>query len=146
MELISIIISVLALLFSGYTYFAHDRKLKKQEEILKDYQLRSLAQNEAESKKAVIRAKTLKMSGGKRTLYIYNVGKAKARNVTIELPNPDEVYACSPDFPIKYNELLPDAPREIILFLSEGDDELTLNYTWDDDFATGNVETQTVDL
>jgi len=54
MEIISIILSVLALLFSAYTYFAHDKKLKEQERQLNDYQFRSLKQGEEENLKAII--------------------------------------------------------------------------------------------
>lgn len=146
MEIVSIILSVLALLFTGYTYFAHDKKLKEQERQLNDYQLRSLKQGEEENLKAVIRAKTVKMTGGKRTLYIYNAGKAKARNITIEQLEEKQVYSSIPHFPLTYNELLPEAFREVTLFLCEGDDELTLNYTWDDDYQTSNKESQTIDL
>ena len=41
---------------------------------------------------------------------------------------------------------LPDAYREVTLLLSEGDDELTLNYKWEDDYSKENKETQTIDL
>ena len=145
MEIVSIILSVLALSFSAYTFFAHDRKLKEQERQLNDYQLRSLLQSEEENKKAVIRAKAVNTGRGKRTLYINNEGKAKAKNVVVVLPNGEDIIS-NPQFPIQYTELIPDAPREVILFLTEGDDELTLNYTWDDEYATGNKETQTIDL
>lgn len=146
MEIVTIIISGLALLFSGFTYFVHDRKLKNQERQLNDYQLRSLVHREEENMKAIIRAKAVKYSGGNRTLYIYNAGKAKARNVIVDLPKPDQVYSSNAEFPLKYCELLPDATREVVLFLCEGDDELTLNFTWDDDCQVGNKETQTIDL
>ena len=52
----------------------------------------------------------------------------------------------SPVFPLSYKELLPDAYREVTLLLSEGDDELTLNYKWEDDYSKENKETQTIDL
>lgn len=146
MDTITIILSVLALLFSGFTYLAHDRKLKKQEKLLNDYQLRFLAQSEEENKKAVIRAKAVKYNGGNRTLYIYNTGKAKAFNVIVDMPNPSQVFSSNTKFPLKYAELLPDAPREVILYLCEGDNELTLNYTWDDDYQKENKESQTIDL
>lgn len=146
MEIVSIILSVLALLFTGYTYFAHDKKLKEQERQLNDYQLRSLKLDEEENLKAVIRAKAVKMTGGKRTLYIYNAGKAKARNIIVEQLEKKQVYSSSHHFPLTYNELLPEAFREVTLYLCEGDDELTLNYTWDDDYQTSNKESQTIDL
>jgi hypothetical protein len=146
MEIASLIIAILALLFSGFTYFAHDRKLKKQEIKLNEYQLRYLAQSEEESKKAVIRAKSVKTTGGKRTLYIYNAGKAKAQKVTVEMPNEKQVYASNPQFPLSYDCLLPEAYREVTLLLCEGNDDLTLNYTWNDDYQKGNKESQTIDL
>lgn len=142
----SIIIATLALLFSIFTYVAHDRKLKNQEKLLNEYQLRALAQGEEDNKKAVIRAKALKIKNGQRTLLICNIGKAKARNVVVAMDKDDQVFATRPKMPVSYSELLPDAPREIILHLTEGDDILTLNYTWDDDFGSNNQESQTIDL
>ena len=146
MEILSALLALLAFGFSFYTFFAHDRRLKKQENLLNEYQLRSLAQNEEENKKAIIRAKAVKYNSGNRTLYIYNTGKAKARNLKVEMPNGDQVYASRPDFPLNYEELLPDASREVILLLSEGDDELTLTFEWEDDYSKDNKEQQTIDL
>lgn len=146
MEIISALLAIFAFVFSLYTFFAHDRRLKKQENLLNEYQLRSLAQNEEENKKAIIRAKAVKYNSGNRTLYIYNTGKAKARNLKVIMPKDDQVYASRPDFPLHYDELLPDASREVILYLSEGDDELTLIYEWEDDYSKENKEQQTIDL
>ena len=81
MGIASLIIALLALLFAGFTYLAHDRKLKKQEEQLNEYQLRSLAQSEEEKQKAVIRAKAVKHTGGKRTLYIYNSARPRLKTL-----------------------------------------------------------------
>ena len=144
--MISVFIAILAFLFSVCTYVIHDRKLKKQESLLNEYQLRALSQGEEEKKKAVIRAKAIKIKGGQRTLYVYNTGNAKARNVIVAMIKDDQVFATRPEMPVTYSELLPDAHREIILHLTEGDDVLTLNFTWDDDFNTNNNETQTIDL
>lgn len=146
MNYISIIIAIIALLFSVFTYFAHDRKLKKQETILNEYQIRIMAHSEDDNKKAIIRAKIDKNGGGKATLFIYNCGKAKARNLAVNMSSEAAVGIIRPQLPQKYNELLPNAYREFKLFLCEGEDELTLNYVWDDDFKAGNEETQTVDL
>lgn len=146
MDMISIIVAVLALVFSCYTFFAHDRRLKKQEKLLNEYQLRLMVQSEEENKKAVIRAKAVKYTGGKRTLYIYNTGKAKARNLKVDMVDNEQVVASRPEFPQAYEELLPDASREVLLLLSEGDDEITLTFEWEDDFRKDNKERQTVDL
>lgn len=146
MDMISIIIATLALLFSIFTYLAHDRQLKKQEKQLNDYQIRMMAQSEDENKKAVIRAKVDKPAGGRRTLYICNIGKAKAKNLIVDVPNPNDVYAANPEFPQTFAELLPNAHREFTLFLTEGNDELTLSYTWEDDYNKENKEDQTIDM
>lgn len=146
MEILPIILSTLALSFSFYTFFAHDRRLKKQERLLNDYQLRLLDQSEKDSKKAVIRAKAVKYTRGKRTLYICNIGKTEAKNLKVDLPNPDEVYSSNPKFPLLYERLLPEASREVQLFLTEGNDELDLIYEWEDDYSVKNRESQTIDL
>ena len=144
--MISLVIAILAFLLSVSTYIIHDRKLKEQEKLLNEYQLRAFVQGEEEKKKAVIRARAVKTNRGERTVVIYNTGKAMARNLTVAMEKEDQVFATNPDLPITYSELLPDAFREIKLFLAEGDDVLTLNYTWDDDFGVNNKESQTIDL
>ena len=146
MDMISIIIAALALAFSCYTFFAHDRRLKKQEQLLNEYQLRLMAQSEEENKKAIIRAKSVKYTGGKRTLYIYNTGKVKASNLKVDMIEDEQVIASKPNLPQTYEELLPDASREILLLLTEGDDEITLTFEWEDDFSKNNKESQTIDL
>ena len=146
MDIISIIIAVLAFAFSCYTFFAHDRRLNKQEKLLNEYQLWSMAQSEEENKKAVIRAKAVKYTGGKRFLYIYNTGRSKARNLKVDMIDDDQVIASRPELPITYTELLPDASREILILLTDGDDEITLTFEWEDDFGKENKESQTIDL
>ncbi len=146
MDIISIVVAGSALVLSLVTYFEHDRKLKKQEKLLNDYNLRVMEQSEAENKKAVIRARVVKPSSGNRTLYIYNTGKVKARNLTVDLPNHDEILVSTPEFPKTFEELLPDAYREFHLILLQGGEELTITYTWDDDFSKDNKESQTIDL
>lgn len=146
MDIISTVVAGLALVLSLLTYFKHDRKLKKQEKLLNDYNLRVMEQSEAENKKAVIRARVVKPSSGNRTLYICNTGKVKARNLTVDLPNHDEILVSNPEFPKTFKELLPDASREFHLILLQGDEELTITYAWEDDFSKDNKESQTIDL
>lgn len=146
MDIISVIVAVMALAFSCYTFFVHDRRLKKQEKQINEYQLRLMAQSEEKNKKAVIRAKSVKYTGGKRTLHISNIGMARARNLTVDMIDNEQVIASRPDLPQTYKELLPDASREIILLLTEGADEITLTFEWEDDFGKENKENQTIDL
>ena len=73
-----------ALLFSAYTYSKHDKKIKAQEQIINDYQINKIAKENEESKKASIRGNIIKGDKGKRTLKVYNCGKATARNIRVE--------------------------------------------------------------
>ena len=52
-----------------------------------------MAQGEEENKKAVIRAKAVKYNSGNRTLYICNDGKAIAKNLKVEMPDAEHVFA-----------------------------------------------------
>ena len=59
MEIVSSTLAALALVFSIYTFFAHDRRLKRQEKLLNEYQLRSLALSEDENKKQLFELRQL---------------------------------------------------------------------------------------
>ena len=54
MELASIILSIIALLGSLVTYIVHDRKIKRQEAKINEYQLAKIKEEEEDSKKAQI--------------------------------------------------------------------------------------------
>jgi len=84
MEMASIIISILALIGTVYTYFVHDRKIKRQESIINEYQLAKFKEEEEESKKAQICGNIVKYDSGKRVLKFYNRGKAMATNINIQ--------------------------------------------------------------
>lgn len=146
MEVITALLAIFAFGFSLYTFFAHDRRLKKQENLLNEYQLRLMALGEDELKQAVVRAEIGSRNKGNRTVYIANYGKAKASNLRIELINEDEIYASNPELPWDIKELLPRAHRDILLLLSEGNDEATFKFSWDDEYKKGNTEQQTISL
>ena len=84
MELYSLIISVLALIASVFTYLRHDKKLKEQERRINAYQLKQIEKEDLESKKAAIRGNIVKGLKGGRTLKVYNSGRATARNIRVE--------------------------------------------------------------
>ena len=56
MEIWSLIIAILALLFSAFTYLKHDKKLKDQARKINEYQLKKIEKDDLESKKAAILA------------------------------------------------------------------------------------------
>lgn len=109
-------------------------------------QIKKMRQEEEDSKKAVIRANILSRGGGSRILHITNQGKSKATNIHVDMPNSKQVYAIRPNIPCDIDQLLPGTHRVFRLFLCEGDDVLTLNFSWQDDFSNENKESQTIDL
>lgn len=84
MELASLILSIIALLGSLVTYIVHDRKIKKQEAKINEYQLAKIKEEEEDSKKAQVCGNIIKYDKGKRVLKVYNKGKAPAKNIRIE--------------------------------------------------------------
>ena len=74
LEIISISLSVIAIIASAFTYFKHDRKLKEQEHNINAYQLKQIADSEIEAKKAKISGATRKSSQSATILTIKNSG------------------------------------------------------------------------
>ena len=91
---VSLTISVLALVFGVYTYFAHDKKLKEQQALLNDLNIEKLKKESREQTKADVRVSLTidkepnnfsmrnfyETSG---TIKITNFGKATAHNIRI---------------------------------------------------------------
>lgn len=147
MELLSIIISIIALLFSGYTFFAHDMKLKEQERQLNDYQLRLLKQNEEEKNQVKIRGNIIPSTiKGNRILKIFNAGQAVAKNVCVEWLNPDNEVYVHWKFGL-IGDITPQNGRQYDISLCIGHPEtMRLRYTWIDDYKNNNVFEEDVQL
>lgn len=146
MELYSLIISVLALIASVFTYFMHDKKLKEQERRINEYQLKQIEQENLESKKAAIRGNIVKGLKDKRTLKVYNSGRTAAHNIKVEGLDVDGVFYLPQDlFP--YELMNPQDYSELILHLTCGcPSTLKLKYIWDDEFGCDNEFEQVLTL
>ncbi|WP_426698419.1 hypothetical protein [Alistipes communis] len=138
MEVWGLIISILALLASAFTYFKHDKKLKEQERKINEYQLKQIEKEDLESKKAAIRGNIVKGLKGKRTLKVYNSGRAIARNIRIEgldveglFHRADEVFPYELMNPQDYTEV------NIMLF-NNCAPTIKLKYIWDDESGKNN--------
>ena len=144
---VSLIVALGALGFSVFTYFAHDRELKRQERIINDFQLSALAREEAELKKAQIRGNIIKTSAkGGRELRIFNAGKSQARNVKVEWLNEENSVLLQDDFS-DIGVLTPQNYRAFHMALCMGHhDTMKLRYTWDDDSAENNVYEEDLQL
>jgi archaellum component FlaF (FlaF/FlaG flagellin family) len=145
MEVISLIIAIMALLFSGITYFAHDRRLKKQEEQINAYHLQKQEEEKTELKKAVVRGNVVKGEKGRRIIKVFNAGKAVARNIDIKLLGDGEFIGGNNPFP--YEFLNPQEGTEMTLFMHMGSpDKLLIELSWIDDFQTNNIHQQMLTL
>lgn len=138
MELYSLIISVLALIASVFTYLRHDKKLKEQERKINEYQLKQIEKEDLESKKAAIRGNIVKGLKGERTLKIFNSGRATARNIRIDGLDVDGVFYMPQDlFP--YELMNPQDYAELTLHLTYGcPSTIKLKYIWDDEYGDNN--------
>lgn len=145
LEVISIAISIVAILGSLTTYLVHEKKLKSQERKINEYQIRKFEAEDAEMKKAFIRANLIKGDRGKRIIKIYNKGKATARNVCFSIVEGDDIenklFIGHNPFPLQYmNEH--DYVDLIIHLHSGSPDQVTIRLTWEDDFKSDNVHSQ----
>ena len=138
MELYSLIISVLALIASVFTYLRHDKKLKEQERRINEYQLKQIEKEDLESKKAAIRGNIVKGLKSGRTLKVYNSGRATAHNIRVEGLGVDGIFYMGRDiFP--YELMNPQDYTELTMHLTCGcPSTIKLKYIWDDEYGNNN--------
>ena len=141
-----LIISCLALGVSVFTYFKHDKKIKAQEQIINDYQINKIAKENEDSKKASIRGNIIKGDRGKRTLKVYNCGKATARDIRVEGLDMGSFVVMRNDlFP--YELMNPQDYTEVIIWVVKGSPStIKLKYIWNDDFGQNNEFEQVLTL
>lgn len=134
----SLLLSVLALIASVFTYFKHDKKLKEQERKINEYQLKQIEKEDIESKKATIRGNIIQGFNGKRTLKVYNSGRAAARNVRVEgLDANGLIHRADELFP--YELMNPQDYTEVTIHLVVGcPSTIKLKYIWDDEYGDNN--------
>ncbi|WP_321517944.1 hypothetical protein [uncultured Bacteroides sp.] len=144
-DIISPVLSLIAIALTIVMYFKHDKRLKRQEEKLNAYQLKKIDNEEAENKKAQIKGNIVKSGNGSRVLKIFNSGKSIARNVRIEyLGDMEGIIPRDNHFP--YELLNPQDNTEIYLLLCGGASKLSIKYIWDDESKEGNEFTQILTL
>lgn len=146
MEVWGLIISILALAASAFTYFMHDKKLKAQECKINEYQLKQIEKEDLESKKAAVRGNIVKGSKDKRTLKIYNSGRAIARNARIEgLDLEGLCHSADGVFPFELMNPQDYTEVNIILF-NNCSPTIKLKYIWDDESGKNNEFEQVLTL
>lgn len=148
MEWASLIISIISLLISGISFFRYDRKIKKQNLILNQYQIQEIEKERIKKKCANISGE-IKMgkSNGMRKLIISNKGLAPARNINMtDIRNFRGILLTGmPCFP--FDLLNPGEHIEIPFMISESTpDNINMEYTWDDDNKVHNIYKQNLKL
>lgn len=148
MECVSLVISIIALLCTIGVYFIHDRKLKKQEGIIGEFNIKEFEHIETKRKQANVIAEFQKTGVSKRELIINNNGESEARNIRIESEDieRDKHFFQILDsnlFPIK--QLHPSSQISLKVILV-GDVAPTYDVTviWDDDFSNDRCLTSTI--
>lgn len=146
MTMASLIISCLSLLLAGFTFWFYDRKIKKQDAKINEYQIKQFESEQEEKKKAVVRANIIKEKEGRRTMKIFNSGKANAYNIRVEfLSDMNEIFYRNVLFP--YEKLMPQDSISLTLQLCIGaSNTIQVKFLWDDDFQKNNENIQVLSL
>lgn len=150
MDIASLIISIAALLFSGYVYIAHDRKLKQQQKILNAYQIEAMEKDKTEQKKAEVRVSLTNKQFSNSYSYwsgimvIKNYGKAVAHHVRIDKWGKRdfrgfENFTCL--------QLLPQETQEVpVTWLMHDCGELQVTVFWNDEYSKNRENKQILNL
>lgn len=142
--MIVILLSTCALALSAFTYFNHDRKIKKQQQLINDYQIEKVEKEKIESLHAVIEAKTIRKREGLNGIVIYNAGKSTAKSLVVTIPANELYEIMSNPCPI---DLRPQHNIEInIMLFNNFPEKVELKFEWKDEFKDTNIERQYVQL
>lgn len=145
MNIVAIIISSLALIFSVFTYLKHDKKIKHQSELLNKYHLEKIEKEKEQEKKAIIEANVIPGQKGSITIKVYNRGKSIARNVNVIIPENDGYHVFINPCPI---DIRPQNGIDIKLgaLLDKHPDKIEIEFEWSDDFSEKNTEKQMIQI
>lgn len=119
-------------------YYRHDKRIKKQEQLLNELQIRQYKKAEEQEKQAKVECNIIQGNKGGRKIRFYNSGLFDARNVRIEILNKDTLEGVEMIGNWGPYELITprNGHREERIFLCEGHtDVLQLRITWDDDYG-----------
>ena len=131
-EAAGLILSIIALVFTIVTYVCHERKIKKQSEILNKYHIEKL-------QKAIIYTDIFRDKTGPYICRFSNNGETSAKRFTVHVPAIEGVYRAVNPTPVN---LRPGDKIDIILNLTEAvPDILNIEMEWKDEFKEDNHDT-----
>ena len=113
----------------------------------KRLQVEELKQKAIEKKQAKVRGNIIEgRSLGTRILKIFNAGQSKAKDVTVEWLNPDDLVMVQWEFGV-LGEISPQSSRSINMALCEGHPEtMRLRYSWSDEYEDNNTYEEDVQI
>ncbi len=145
-EISALLIAFLSLIGSLYTYYRFNKKLKKQEILINDFQIDKNKKENEELNKAEIEANSNYNGKGNNTIYIYNKGKSEARNVNVIIPDEEDIFVINKDKLFPTNIL----PRNSVKFIIEASmnapDKIDIILKWEDNFKKDNNKSQPIQL
>lgn len=133
----SLVLSTIAIIGTAITYFKHDRKIKRQQIELNEYQLKKNTEEELNIKKAELGVNFYRQ-GGEGKLKIFNKGQVQARNIRVEFDKEYKYFVNDNPFPVEF--IHPQRSLEITISLNKDTpNSFGITITWDDDFATNRT-------
>lgn len=146
MSTLEIVLSALLFLTPLLIHLIYDSKIKKQQAIINDYEIKERNIQEDEKKKAMVKGNiTSTHINGTRKLIVFNAGKATAYNIRVEFLNDMDGIIYSEIEPF---EMLHQQDKfENIFHLAYGHSPtLKIKYIWDDRFENNREHIQVLDL
>lgn len=142
-------ISIAGIAGGIFAYFKHDKKIKEQEIILYDLQIKKIEKEISEEQMADVKCYIRRTGKGKASIYFDNVGKADALNVRIEVLTPDsEMNSIT-----RLSKWGPYDKIDSCSFKEEGlifgykyPDEIQIKIIWDDTYQIGRSIERSVSI
>lgn len=139
-SIISLIASVVAVSFSAYVFWVYDRKIKRQLQVLNQYQLEKIKDEKIDKQKAEIRVNLVtRRKGGYHTIKVFNSGKSTAENIRIECKSEDNLVDIQDVSHFPYERLNPQDYTEFsVCNLTFGSRKLKIKTIWNDQIQNDN--------
>lgn len=144
MEIVGIAIALLALALSLFTYFKHDLRIKKQDALLKSYQIEKIKVEKEQEQRAIIEANVVTDHKGRKIIKVYNKGKSIAKDVNVVIPQSDGFKMITNPCPI---DIKPQNGIEIVLIVfNTCPDKIEIDFEWKDNFKEKNIDSQMIQI
>lgn len=148
MEYISLIVSICALAISAISFIRYDRKIKKQNWLINQYQIQQIEEKKCAQNSAKISGSIIRGKMGMRTLVITNKGLATVKNFHLfDIRDYNGIFQTDKLSAYDRQELAPEGKIEVPFIISESaPDAIRIKCIWDDDHKTGNIYQQSLQL